>query len=146
MKTRINIQRATALPDIPTDRTIKNWAKAALDKREQDTELTIRIVDMDEGTQLNRRWRKATGPTNVLSFPAEGVEDYAPGLLGDIVISVDTAKREAAEMGITLHERIYELLIHGLLHLIGYDHEKSKKDEKIMQKEEKRLLGLLMED
>ena len=111
------------------------------------SELSILITGDDQIHELNREYLNRDKPTNVLSFPmtAEpgGIET---GMLGDIVISVDTAKREADEMGITLHERIYELLIHGLLHLMGYDHEISKKDEKIMQKEEKRLLGLLMED
>jgi rRNA maturation RNase YbeY len=111
------------------------------------SELSILITGDDHIHELNRQYLNRDKPTNVLSFPmtAEpgGIET---GMLGDIVISVDTAKREAAEMGTTLHERIYELLIHGLLHLMGYDHEISKKDEKIMQKEEKRLLGLLVED
>lgn len=110
-------------------------------------ELSILITGDEQIHELNREYLNRDKPTNVLSFPMDdepgGIDT---GMLGDIVISVDTARREASEMGITFHERIYELLIHGLLHLTGYDHEKSKKDEKIMQKEEKRLLGLLMED
>ena len=61
MKIKINIQRASSIPELPTDRIIKDWAKMALNKRGKDTELTIRIVDMDEGTQLNRRSFLARG-------------------------------------------------------------------------------------
>jgi probable rRNA maturation factor len=111
------------------------------------SELSILITGDEQIHELNRQYLDWDKPTNVLSFPMYGDSDgIETGMLGDIVISVDTAKREASEMGITFHERIYELLIHGLLHLLGYDHEKTKKDEKIMQREEKRLLSMLMED
>lgn len=131
MKTRINIQRASAIPEIPTDRKIRNWAKAALDNRGQDTELTIRIVDMDEGTQLNRHWRKASGPTNVLSFPADGVEEYAPGLLGDIVICAPVVNNEARQQNKAIDAHWAHMVIHGILHLSGYDHDNSKDAEKM---------------
>ena len=111
------------------------------------SELSILVTGDEQIHELNMQYLNRDKPTNVLSFPMTGDPDgIETGMLGDIVISVDTAKREAAEMGITYHQRIYELLIHGLLHLMGYDHEKSKKDEIKMQKEEKRLLSLLMED
>ena len=110
-------------------------------------ELSILVTGDEQIHELNRQYLNRNKPTNVLAFPMTGdPQGIQTGMLGDIVISVDTARREAAEMGIAFHERIYELLIHGLLHLMGYDHEISEKDEKIMQKEEKRLLGLLMED
>ncbi len=113
----------------------------------KQSELSILITGDDQIHELNRQYLNRDKPTNVLSFPMSADPDeIETGMLGDIVISVDTAKREASEMGITLHQRICELLIHGLLHLMGYDHEISEKDEKIMQKEEKRLLSMLMED
>lgn len=68
------------------------------------------------------------------------------GMLGDIVVSLDTAGRESAGMGISLHDRIIQLLIHGLLHLVGYDHEVSKAEEIKMQNEEERLFSLLREE
>ncbi len=111
-----------------------------------DRELSILITGDDRIHELNRQYLNRDKPTNVLSFPMTGADGIETGMLGDIVISVDTAKREADEMGITFHERIYELLVHGLLHLMGYDHEKSEKDERIMRKEEKRLLSLMMEN
>ncbi len=111
-----------------------------------DKELSILVTGDEQIHELNRQYRNKDKPTNVLSFPMdEGADGVETDMLGDIVISVDTAKREAIEMGITYHERIYELLVHGLLHLIGYDHEISDKEEKRMQKEEKRLLAVLTE-
>jgi probable rRNA maturation factor len=121
--------------------------KALKDLGCECSELSILITGDEQIHELNRQYLDRDKPTNVLSFPMSGDSDgIETGMLGDIVISVDTAKREASEMGITYHERIYELLVHGLLHLLGYDHELSEKDEKIMQMEERRLLSLLMED
>lgn len=112
-----------------------------------DRELSILVTGDEQIHELNRQYLNRDKPTNVLAFPmGSETGGIDTGMLGDIVISVDTAKREASEMGIRFHERIYQLLIHGLLHLMGYDHEISEKDEKKMQKEEKRLLALLMEE
>lgn len=112
-----------------------------------EKELSILITGDDQIHELNKQYLKRDKPTNVLAFPimseADGIET---GMMGDIVISVDTAKKEASEIGITYHERAIQLLIHGVLHLTGYDHETSDNDEKIMQKEERRLFNLLMED
>ncbi len=94
--------------------------------------------------RLNETYLKRSGPTNVISFPMHSPE--APGIhpevLGDIVISPETASREAEEEGIGLEARIDQLLVHGLLHLLGYDHEKAK-DTRIMFKKESEMLKLL---
>lgn len=112
-------------------------------------ELSILFTDDGHITELNREYRGKDRPTNVLAFPmagdASGVEP-GPGMLGDIVISVDTALRESAETGEAPEGTIYRLLIHGLLHLLGYDHETSKKDERIMSGEEARLGMLVREE
>jgi probable rRNA maturation factor len=92
--------------------------------------------------------------TNVLSFPMqEGIPDkkvpaqeFYPNLLGDVVISIDTAQKEADQACINLSERMSQLLIHGILHLIGYDHEKSRKDEKNMEEKSLELLKILEPD
>ncbi len=121
--------------------------KALKDSGCDNRELSILITGDAQIRELNRQYLKRDNPTNVLAFPAAGESGgIETGMLGDIVISVDTANREAFKMGIPYHERICQLLIHGLLHLLGYDHEKSKRDEKIMQKEEQRLLSLLLEN
>ena len=97
-------------------------------------ELSILLVDDKRMSELSRTWRKKSGPTNVLAFSLTEGDDSAMGLnlLGDVVISVDTAAREAAEEGISLHARLETLLVHGFLHLIGYDHERSDSAAKKM--------------
>ncbi|WLE99281.1 MAG: pyridoxine 5'-phosphate synthase [Candidatus Electrothrix communis] len=116
------------------------------------SESTVSVVFMDDPamTAYNQQYRFKPGPTNVLSFPAAHNQDerdetqpFIPGglagELGDILISVETAGREAREKGISLHQRLTELLIHGLLHLIGYDHEISDEQAEIMFSREKEL-------
>jgi pyridoxine 5-phosphate synthase len=113
-----------------------------------DHNLSILLVDDREMTALNSRYRGKDQPTNVLSFPfLEGADTTLSSLpireLGDIIISIDTAKREAKEFGQTRQERITWLLVHGFLHLVGYDHEKSKKEALRMQKKEQELIQKL---
>jgi probable rRNA maturation factor len=110
-------------------------------------ELSILFTDDKRITELNKQYRGKDKPTNVLAFPmAEDPTDVETGMLGDVVISVDTALREAEGTGETPVEAIYRLVVHGLLHLLGYDHERSPKDEKIMFREQARLLRLITED
>ena len=107
-----------------------------------ESELSILLVDDKRMSGLNSSWRHREGPTNVLAFSlSEGEEPVMAGnLLGDIVISIDTAAREAAEEKRTLQHRLDILLVHGYLHLIGYDHEKSAADAKRMVKKEGEIL------
>lgn len=119
------------------------WLLKELDV--SDHGLSILLTNDEEISWLNSHYRHKEGATNVLSFPfAEG---EAPPLsivcikeLGDIIISVDTTIREATELNQTIHERLTRLIIHGLLHLLGYDHERSKKAAARMEKKEKELL------
>ena len=113
-----------------------------------ERELSILFTDDRHISELNRDFRGKDGPTDVLAFPMSGdiVPDMESGMLGDIVISVDTAIQESEGYGEPLEETIYRLLIHGLLHLVGYDHERSEEDEKLMKDEEERLLALIRED
>jgi len=110
-----------------------------------DTELSILLVDDRQIAELNKYWRRKSGPTNVLSFSLTEGDDtsMAMNLLGDIVISVDTAAREAKYEGISFHARLEALLVHGFLHLIGYDHEKSEHEAMRMHNKEKELLQQL---
>ncbi len=91
-------------------------------------------MDDDGIRDLNRTYRNKDKATNVLSFPMQegAFSDITPGLLGDVVISLDTAAREASEAGITVDERMSQLLIHGILHLLGFDHEQGEEAAKKM--------------
>lgn len=110
----------------------------------QNHELSILFTTDDKIKELNKLYRKKSKPTNVLAFAmSDGEALPDDSILGDIVISVDTAAGEAAKEGISLHKRILFLIIHGLLHLLGYDHERSEKDAALMEDEEKRLFTIL---
>ncbi len=106
-------------------------------------ELSIALVDSEEIAELNERYRGIAGPTDVLSFgcddpcPAEGDEPIA---LGDVVIAPTIAEAQATELGTTVESELNLLLVHGILHLLGYDHD-SDKDAEVMQARERVLLG-----
>jgi probable rRNA maturation factor len=103
-------------------------------------ELSVLLVSDPEMRRLNREWRGRDRPTDVLSFAqGEGAGGAPDGLLGDVVISVDSARRQAAERGETLGRAADRLLIHGLLHLLGYDHERSVAEARRMQRRERAL-------
>lgn len=111
---------------------IEKTAQAALNALEcPDKELSLLITDDPEIEIFNRDYLKRQGPTNVIAFPMQEGEfsQVTPHLLGDVVISMDTAQKEAEKMNISVEQRFNELLIHGILHLFGYDHEKSEQEE-----------------
>jgi pyridoxine 5-phosphate synthase len=110
----------------------------------KNAELSILLVNDDRMAELNRDYRHKHGPTNVLSFPMP--EDNGPPgqiLLGDIVISVDTARREAGQKGVSCHQRISRLIVHGFVHLLGYDHERSDAEAETMLTEENKIMDNL---
>jgi len=113
-----------------------------------DKELSILFTGDERIAELNSRYLEREGPTNVLAFPMSGGEspEIESDLLGDVVISVDTALRESKETGEPVEYTVDRLLIHGILHLLGYDHEKSAAEALRMENEEKRLLALMMEE
>jgi len=108
-------------------------------------ELSILVVDDSEIKTLNKNYLNRSGPTNVIAFPMkEGdFSDINPQLLGDVVISIETAGREALQSGISTEERFAQLLVHGILHLFGFDHEKSEQDARKMEKKSDELLKLI---
>jgi rRNA maturation RNase YbeY len=102
---------------------------------EAGSELSVALVHDDEMHRLNRDYRGKDRTTDVLAFAlreGEATEHQAPGLLGDVVVSIPTAERQATERGHTLDHEIAELLVHGILHLLGYDHERSPADARKM--------------
>lgn len=125
------IQRASDLDAAPEDEEIRAWAAVALPADAGSLQLAIRLVDEVEARELNHRYRHRDRATNVLSFPAElepGLAemlraDGQPVPLGDLVICVPLVYREAAEQGKTLREHWAHLVVHGVLHLLGHDHQ-----------------------
>ena len=107
-----------------------------------DAELSILIVDDQQIAQLNHQYLNHQGPTNVIAFCMRQGQfsDITPNLLGDVVISADTVHREAQSAGISMQDRFDQLLIHGTLHLLGYDHENTKAEARRMEKKAEELL------
>lgn len=106
----------------------------------KNTEISVLLTDDKEIAGLNEEYRDTKGPTDVLSFSqVEGDEDFAPDvdehLLGDVVISVETAKRQAEEAGKSIEEEVDMLLTHGILHLLGYDHAEPEEAEKMFARQ-----------
>jgi len=122
---QINIQFATEKKLAPASSLLRTWAKQALNGQIKSAEVTIRIVDVEEMTQLNQHYRRKNGPTNVLSFPFELPNDILMDLpiLGDIVICPEVVNREAIEQHKTQKAHWAHMIIHGIFHLQGYDHE-----------------------
>ena len=106
----------------PGKKQIREWAEAVLGRFRDTAEVTIRIVDEEESRHLNETWRKAKGATNVLSFPAGGAAPPGSDLLGDIVICAPVAKREAKQQHKSFDAHFAHMVVHGMLHLLGYDH------------------------
>lgn len=143
MSVEVVVQYAVDPPTaLPSKKTITIWVKAALAGRREEAQLTVRIVDEEEGSELNQRWRKRAGPTNVLSFPSTGLERIAPTLLGDIVICAPVVKREAQHQRKALCAHWAHMVIHGTLHLLGLDHIEEQQ-ALIMEQLETEILGRL---
>ncbi len=118
----LDLQRASTTPG-PSDADFRRWCELALRQRSADSEMTIRLVDEAEGRELNHTYRHKDYATNVLSFPADVPDDMLDiPLLGDLVICVQVVEREASEQGKALEAHWAHLVIHGCLHLLGYDH------------------------
>ena len=100
----------------------EQWVGAALTHLDEQCELSIRLVDTEESAELNSSYRGKSGPTNVLSFPFESPVPMEPRLLGDLIICVPVVEREALEQNKKLNDHWAHLVIHGCLHLLGYDH------------------------
>jgi len=101
-----------------------------------------------EIASLNKQYLGRTGPTNVIAFPMREGEfsDIAPELLGDVVIAIETTDKEAQESGMELETRFSELLIHGILHLLGYDHENDEQQALEMEDKSRELLFMIRKE
>ncbi|MFD2168351.1 rRNA maturation RNase YbeY [Thalassotalea euphylliae] len=118
----LDIQRAVEEPNLPTDDDFQQWAEAALSQYNKPFELTIRLVDSTESQTLNHTYRGKDKPTNVLSFPFEVPDGIEMDLLGDLVICTSVVAQEAHEQEKSLSAHWAHMVIHGCLHLLGFDH------------------------
>jgi len=128
--------------DMPSNEQFQQWAEAAMQHVEEDCELSIRLVDNEESTELNSTYRGKEGPTNVLSFPFDAPVPMEPRLLGDLIICVPIVEKEAAEQGKKVDHHWAHIVVHGCLHLLGYDHIEDDEAE-IMEELEKKVLQTL---
>ena len=139
MGMNMDIQNVSGFDNLPENELIVKWAEQALDEQHKDAEITLRVVDINEGRALNKEWRGKDSATNVLSFPVGEVIEHAPNLLGDIVVCAPIVEQEAKEQGKTIDAHWAHLVIHGILHLQGYDHE-SDEEANVMETKEIKIL------
>jgi probable rRNA maturation factor len=139
----VTVQNAAPRARVPEPAQLRKWVRSALAKSVRG-ELTVRIVGEDESAALNSRYRGKKGPTNVLSFKAEPAPGAAeePLPFGDVVICAGVVAREAREQGKPLEAHWAHMVVHGTLHLQGYDHEKPR-DAAAMEARERALLATL---
>ncbi|WP_137222691.1 rRNA maturation RNase YbeY [Shewanella sp. MEBiC00475] len=108
--------------NLPSKTEFETWVRTAIGQTMPEVELTIRLVDITESQQLNLTYRGKDKPTNVLSFPFEAPPEVELPLLGDLVICVEVVEQEAIEQNKPLNAHWAHMVIHGCLHLLGYDH------------------------
>lgn len=118
----LDLQLASDAPDLPSAQQLQQWLDAAILPFQIDAELTVRIVDNSESQQLNRTYRGKDKPTNVLSFPFQCPPGIELPLLGDLVICAPVVQQEALEQGKSLTAHWAHMIVHGSLHLLGFDH------------------------
>jgi probable rRNA maturation factor len=128
----VDIQMASASEEAPDPQSIERWIGAAIGDQRESTELSVRIVDAEEGQALNEQFRGSTGATNVLSFPFENESPEPLPLIGDIVICAPVVAKEAREQNKALNAHWAHMMIHGVLHLLGYDHQ-NENDANLME-------------
>ena len=122
MAIHIEVDDASEAAGVPSAVDLRRWALAALAGRHREGELVIRIVGEAEGSALNGAYRHKPGPTNVLSFPAEIPAGVPLAVLGDLVICAPVVQREAREQGKAADAHWAHMVVHGCLHLSGFDH------------------------
>ena len=142
----VAVNYAAPRAGVPAAVSFRKWVAAALKGRIREADLAIRIVDEREGQALNRHYRGKDYATNVLSFPAELPEGVKLPLLGDLVICAPVVAREAAEQGKPVAAHYAHLTVHGVLHLLGWDHEHDKDAEAMEQLEREVLAELGLPD
>ena len=127
---------------LPTAEQIEQWATAAVQPQSDEVEMTVRIVDEAESHELNLNYRGKDRPTNVLSFPFECPDEVELPLLGDLVICRQVVEREAQEQDKPLMAHWAHMVVHGSLHLLGYDHIEDDEAEEMESMETQIMTGM----
>ncbi len=131
MSIDLYIQRIIEQQEQPSDAEILKWVKTAIGAHRSEVEMTIRITDKHEIQYLNHEYRQKNKPTNVLAFPLEQHEDLPIPLLGDLVVCAEVIEEEAKEQNKDMIAHWAHIIIHGTLHLLGYDHIEDKEAEEM---------------
>jgi probable rRNA maturation factor len=133
----LDIQRVFASDGQPDDASLQRWVDTALAALNEDTEIVVRIVGIEESAELNSYYRAKQGPTNILSFPFEApdIDGFESALLGDLVVCAPVLAAEAEQQGKPLLDHWAHIIIHGVLHLLGYDHIDEADAEEMENKE-----------
>ena len=118
----LDTEVASQAADIPNQALLERWVSAAIGEHQTQAEVSLMIVDEAQGQSLNHEYRGKDYPTNVLSFPADLPPELELPLLGDLVICAPVVAREAIEQNKSLEAHWAHMLVHGTLHLLGYDH------------------------
>ncbi|HHE9972192.1 TPA: rRNA maturation RNase YbeY [Haemophilus influenzae 10810] len=143
----VDLQIATEnIEGLPTEEQIVQWATGAVQPEGNEVEMTVRIVDEAESHELNLTYRGKDRPTNVLSFPFECPDEVELPLLGDLIICRQVVEREAAEQEKPLMAHWAHMVVHGCLHLLGYDHIEDDEAEEMESLETQIMQGLGFDD
>ncbi|MBU1438665.1 MAG: rRNA maturation RNase YbeY [Gammaproteobacteria bacterium] len=138
----LDLQLASTAADLPTEAQIQHWLNAAVSPFQAEAEVTVRIVDEAESQQLNFDYREKDKPTNVLSFPFQCPPGIELPLLGDLVICAGVVAQEALDQNKSLDAHWAHMVVHGSLHLLGFDHINDD-DASEMEAEEVQILAEL---
>jgi probable rRNA maturation factor len=145
MAIELEVQRVTTCETLPGDARFEEWTAAALRDRRR-AELTLRLVDADESRRLNRQYRGRDAATNVLAFPADLPAGIDVPLLGDVVICAPLVEEEARRQGKDPLAHWAHLTIHGILHLLGFDHQTASEAERMEALETELMASLGLPD
>lgn len=128
---RLDIQIVSEVRELPENNQFQRWVDAVLSDDRTNAEIVIRIVDEAESAALNEQYRHKQGPTNILSFPFEAPPGVDMDLLGDLVVCAPVVAREAQQQHKPLCDHWAHIIVHGVLHLLGYDHIKDDEAEQM---------------
>ncbi|WP_022944678.1 rRNA maturation RNase YbeY [Pseudoalteromonas ruthenica] len=142
MTTTVDLQLACEFDNLPSAEQFQRWAALVLDELKPNSEITIRISNAEESQSLNHNYRGKDKPTNVLSFEFDAPPGVELPLVGDLIICPEVVYRESLEQQKSFHDHFAHMVVHGCLHLLGYDHINDA-DAQEMEAIEKRLLATI---